>query len=184
LPSASDSSVLIVPNTGLDGDWDIVSGGKFELLPSEMRVSNRGSAVVGSLIHIAEGTVAPDGCTCTMDRAEFSLNASGNTLNGTVTYTREWKGSSCPPPFKEVNTVSGIRTRAAAPSLSDLNGDWEITLQGEEAVVATVNGTGVVAWDKAAKERGGRAAATVSVAGGILSVQSQSSKFDFAARRR
>lgn len=95
--SSAPSSSGGTTTGSLDGTWDITAAGYASIGPSEMTIG-AGSAN-GFVAAEGEGKADPGapGCIRTKARTEFSVNAQGNALSGTLTDIRQWSGSSCPP---------------------------------------------------------------------------------------
>ncbi|WP_394833580.1 hypothetical protein LVJ94_44445 [Pendulispora rubella] len=174
--------------TGLDGVWDITSyntGG-----PAEMVIS--GGSLTGYVANAREGKPnfhGLDDCTATKDRTEFTITAAGNSVTATRTAIIQTTGSSCEDYYKDYKrtvTFSGVRTRTAPASSTDLNGDWSITGEGD-AWDATVNGYAVTAKSKPGPKRpdaNDEDTLNIAIAGGVITVSSTEEKLGFAAKKR
>jgi hypothetical protein len=176
--SASD------PTGSLDGTWDITTIGQTDLGPSQMTIS--AGTVTGAIVGAHEGQPDPSlpGCTFTKDRIEFTFNIQGNALNATFSTKEDYTGASCPSANDSTSTLACTRTRVAAASDTDMNGDWACTAQDQPTFTVTVDGNAAQEWDKMDKAAGRPAALTVAIANGVASVSSSNSDFSFAAKKR
>jgi hypothetical protein len=156
----------------LDGVWDITAAGGSAIGPSEMTV--KAGSVTGLVIQGEEGTTW-GACTTTKHRTEFTFNVEGNALSATLTETKEWSTPSCGTPIKRMSVVTGVRTRVAPASDTNLNGEWQIQGGGGRATLITIDGLTASGKDPVIN---------VAVAGGSASVVSSDKGFAFAARRR
>ena len=156
----------------LDGVWDITAAGRSAIGPSEMTV--KAGSVTGLVIELDEGTTA-GACMTTKHRTEFTIDVQGNALSATMTEIKEWSTPSCGTPIKRTKVITGVRTRVAPASDTDLNGDWQVQAGGGRAELITIDGLTGSAKDPALN---------VAVAGGSASVVSSDKDFALAARRR
>jgi len=165
----------------LDGVWDITSANTG--MPAEMTIA--GGTVEGFIAKREEGKVVYGAdCVATKSRTEFAIAASGNAITGTRTEVLAATGSTCPDWINHANTqtFSGVRTRSAPATQTDLNGDW--TVNGLNSTWnATVDGLTVSATGKLPDTQD-RDTLTISVAGGIVTVASNAPGLSFAARKR
>jgi hypothetical protein len=167
----------------LDGTWDIISAGE----GAQMTVS--GATITGFVPQGAESknyyaTQYPD-CMITKGRTEFSFAVEGNALTGTRNKVLQLSGSTCPsvpPGYNTPYAVSGVRTRTAPDSTTPLNGDWQVTGQGE-AWTGTVNGSTATATSSTAR-RVPADTISVSIAGNMITVTSSDALLSFAARKQ
>ena len=170
----------------LDGPWDITANGHYGLAgAAQMTVS--GSSVTGFIPSgfPPEGTTFYDDvCVATKSRTEFNFTVEGNALSGTYAQVLELTGSTCPSGFSknETHTITGVRKREAPPSTTLLNGDWQVTGEGE-SWTGTVSDATVTATSTGAK-RVPADTITVTYVDGLFTVSSSDPTIAFAARKR
>jgi hypothetical protein len=153
--SSGGSGGVVTPPTpgggqtaGIDGAWDITAFSRLaDGATGDLQIN--GGHFVG-LIPQRVSTSSTTSCREVLRQYRFDVIVADGLASGELFADRKFEGTGCVPPRvsgkleTERAVVTGKRVVAAAPSLTDMNGTWELTAAGEDgddiAFVVTIDG--------------------------------------------